>query len=695
MDIDEFRKDFLETVRAVASSEGDFEESAFVSEAARRMIEAEELGEFEACFHEGAGSRNRRVRVDGFSFDDVDGSVRLIVADYRGGDQMETLTQSEGVRIFGTLQAFVEDSLSGRLIESIEESSPGYGLAYELHRHRDSITRFRLYLLTDASLSSRVKDWPEATINDCPVEYHIWDAARFHRVYESAVGRDDLEVDFTEFSPSGIPCLEASQSKEGYKAYLCVIPGSILAEIYERYGSRLLEGNVRSFLSMKGKVNKAIRVSIMNEPGMFFAYNNGIAATATDADVGPTLDGLRLKRAAYLQIVNGGQTTASLATTRRKEGADLSGIYVQMKLSVVTPSSAEEIIPRISYCANSQNKVSDADFFSNHPFHVRIEGHSRRIWAPAVSGAQHETRWFYERARGQYLNEQARLTPTEKKRFLHQHPRDQVITKTDLAKYENAWRSIPHIVSLGAQKNFMAFAQWVGERWKQSDADFNEEYFRDVVAKSILFHYTERLVSRQSWYQGGYRANIVAYTVSKLSELVVTKGAGKILDLRSIWTQQSVSQALDAQLTLIAKEVFEVITNPDAKFQNVTEWCKKELCWERVRELDIPLLDSLSRELVSKDEVRGMKREAKVQQKVDTGISAQAEVFNLGAEYWEELRSWGRKQSVLSGEQERLVSVAARMPRMIPDDRQSANLLKIKHRLEEEGFRPTRQKQSG
>lgn len=687
MELEEFHKDFLEAVRSVASSEGDFEKSAFVSEATRRMIEAEELSEFDPCFHEGTGSRNRRLRVDGFSFDDVDGSARLIVANYRGTEQIESLTQSECIKIFGALQAFVEDSLSGRLIETIEESSPGYGLAFELHRHRDSITRLRLYLLTDASLSSRVKGWPEASINDYPVEYHIWDITRFHRIFESAVGRDILEVDFTEFAQSGIPCLKASRSTEGYEAYLCVIPGTILAEIYNRYGSRLLEGNVRSFLSTRGKVNKAIRVSILNEPNMFFAYNNGIAATAIEAVVEPNIEGLWLKKATYLQIVNGGQTTASLANTSRKDKADLSNIYVQMKLLVVSPSSADEIIPRISFCANSQNKVNDADFFSNHPFHVRIEEHSRRIWAPAVNGAQHETRWFYERARGQYLNEQVHLTPAEKRRFLQQHPRNQVITKTDLAKFENVWMGIPHIVSLGAQKNFVEFAKRVNDSWKQSDAEFNEEYFRDVVSRSLLFHYTERLVSRQSWYQGGYRANIVAYTVSKLSELVKTKGSGKSLDLRGIWARQYISEALDAQLTHIAFEVFNVIINPDVKFQNITEWCKKELCWEKVRSLDLPLFESLSRELVTQDDVMDMRRKAKVQQKIDTGISAQAEVFNLGSEYWEKLLVWGRKQRVLSGEQERLVSVATRMPHIIPDARQSAKLLNIKNRVEEEGFR--------
>lgn len=686
MELDEFRKDFLETARALAAAEADFEEASFVAESARRLIEAEELAEFEPSHYEGTGSRNRRIRVDGYGFDDVDGSVTLVIAAYSGVDAVETLTQTEATRYFGMLRTFIEDAVNGRVQQAIEESSPGYGLASDLLSRKDTITRFRAFLVTDAVLSSRVRDWPEDAILGHPVEFHIWDMARFHRVFESNVGRDELEVDFTEFAEGGVPCLEASQPEGEYQAFLCVLPASILADIYDRFGSRLLEGNVRSFLSTKGKVNKNIRSSILTEPAMFFAYNNGIAATATNARIERARNGLRLLSATYLQIVNGGQTTASLANTRRKDKAELNDIFVQMKLSVVSPEKSEAVIPRISYCANSQNKVSDADFFSNHPFHVRVEDISRRIWAPATGGAQHETHWFYERARGQYINEQIKLTPSEKKKYLNQNPRDQVITKTDLAKYENAWRGLPHVVSLGAQKNFLAFAQWVGEKWKQSDAEFNEEFFRNAVAKAILFHHTERLVSGQAWYQNGYRANIVAYTIAKLSSLVGSATPGRVLDLRGVWARQGVSPALDAQLATISKAVFDVIIAPAHGFQNVTEWCKKELCWQRVREMAIPLDKGFARELIGADEAKGAKKDARVQQKMDSGIELQAEVVRLGADYWSELGAWGRKKRLLSAEEDKTISVAARMPHMIPTERQSSVLISVKCRMEEEGY---------
>ena len=142
-----------------------------------------------------------------------------------------------------------------------------------------------------------------------------------------------------------------------------MIPAEVIAQIYDRFGSRLLEGNVRSFLSTKVKVNKGIRNTIINEPEMFFAYNNGISATATDAEFRKTEHGLQLISANDLQIVNGGQTTASLLMAKIKDKADLANVYVQMKLSVVSPTTADSVIPLIARYANSQNQISDADFF--------------------------------------------------------------------------------------------------------------------------------------------------------------------------------------------------------------------------------------------------------------------------------------------------------------------------------------------
>jgi len=445
---------------------------------------------------------------------------------------------------------------------------------------------------------------------------------------------------------------------------------------------------VRSFLGARGSksVNTGIRSTILKQPAMFFAYNNGIAATASAAEVIQEGNHLSLTMVQDLQIVNGGQTTASLSTTRRKDKNDLGDIFVQMKLSVITPDHADEVIPNISRYANSQNKVSEADFFSNHPFHVRIETHSRHVGAPAVGGAQYNTYWFYERARGQYLNEQTKLSKSDKNRFLLQNPREQLVTKTDLAKLENAWRGVPHIVCLGAQKNFREFAIWIDSLWQASDLDFSEEYFRRLVVKAILWKATERLVSKQEWYNKGYRGQIVAYAIAKLSHDIGTKERGKYLDFRAIWNKQRITIALERQLALISEAVFSVILDPERGIENVTEWCKKKICWEKVEVLNIPLLPEFKAELVEKDELQVEVKSSKKIQKIDNGIEAQKKVFELGAKYWKELLEWNAKQRALTPDEENLVNIAARIPNKIPSDLQSIWLLEIRAKVEAEGF---------
>jgi AIPR protein len=435
-------------------------------------------------------------------------------------------------------------------------------------------------------------------------------------------------------------------------------------------------------------VNKGIRNTILQRPDMFFAFNNGIACTASSVEVANQETGLRILKASDLQIVNGGQTTASLASALSNDRASLKSVFVQMKLSVVAPEQAGEVIPEISRCANSQNKVSEADFFSNHEFHRRIEQISRRLWAPAAGGAQYETHWFYERARGQYLNEQSRLTPAERKRYVLLNPRHQVITKTDLAKFENAWKQLPHIVSQGAQKNFLAFSTSASEDWTRNSDQFNDDYFKRLVGKALLFHATEKLVEKQPWYQGGYRANIVAYSVSKLSQMVEEQLDTQVLDFRQLWGQQVVPAALLSIVAQIAKAMFDVIVTPEAGLQNVTEWCKKEICWKRAKaiEIDINLNRKLGPLLIDKEDDSYTQRTSKDEQRLENGIENQRFVLDLGASYWSKARKWAAQQAITTPDEDGILAVAAAIPRKIPTEKQSWRLLQIKEKLELEGF---------
>lgn len=685
-DLEQYRTDLLEEVRATAA-QGDFTHEAFVGVVAKKLVEAEELSDFTGCYYHDKGYRRRDLAVDGFLLDDldVDSSVTLIVAEFRGSSEIESITASQVAAVCDKALYFADDAIEGRL-QDLEPSKRYYDLADWLYRNSSKIASLRIYVLTDALLSTRTKELPSKAMGAIRVDIHVWDIGRLFRT-EATGGREPIEIDVSEFIPNGLPVLRASKQGADYDAFLSAIPASVLADLYERYGSRLLEGNVRSFLSVRGAVNKGIRSTILGEPTRFFAYNNGVAATATEVEVARSHGGERLTRLRDLQIVNGAQTTASLFTARRKDGADLSKIFVPLKLSVVTPELAGELIPQISRYANSQNKVSDADFFANHPFHRRLEEISRQLWAPPAQGNAYQTKWFYERARGQYLNEQASLSAAKRKTYQVQHPKNQVITKTDLAKYFNSWARLPDVVSLGAQKNFVRFAEAIAPQWEASNEQFNERWFRQAVGKAIMFSATERIVSAQPWYQGGYRANIVTYTVALLSHLV--EGVSRrYFDFDQLWKQQTLPKTLEGQIAELAKHVFDVIVTPPGEFANVTEWCKKDSCWKRVKESPPRLQREISSYLSSAADEIAEKTDAKKSQRLDTQLGRLTYIVQeRGQDYWLRALEFNAKAGVLSEKERAILSLVAKKRGFVPSDAQANVLIDAEKKLQEEGFR--------
>lgn len=692
MELIDFHRELLETVRARAESNLDFNRAGFVDEVGERLSDAEEFSDFEACRFEGSSGK-KKLKIDGYAFDEADNSLALLVADFTNEDTISPLNAADVTKAFGMLRAFVEEALKGNLTDgSIEESQPAHGLASDLMDWHAKVSKYRFYLASDRQLKTRTKDWPEESLAGTPTEFHIWDIARFHTAYVSATGRDELIVDFSEFGgQEGLPCLAAAQSDGDYQAYLCMIPGVVLAGIYDRYGSRLLEGNVRSFLSTRGKVNSKIQQTIQNQPEMFFAFNNGIAATAEDVSIEQTSSGMRIVSATNLQIVNGGQTTASLAmagrgSAARKDGADLSKVMVQMKLSVLPSEKAGTLIPEIARYANSQNKVSDADFFANHPYHIRLEEFSRRLFTSPAGGVQHGTHWFYERARGQYVNEQAKLTPAQKRQFALQNPKAQLLTKTDVAKLENTWRGMPHKVSMGAQKNFMLFADSIAKSWAEDETQFNEDYFRNLAALAILFRRTESLVKQQDWYQGGYRANIVTYTLAKLHDMIAEQALGQQMDLRGIWDRQSVPVAMVDQITAIAKRVFEMLTDPDRPKDNVTEWAKMQACWDQIKAADIRLNTAAIATLQDLRTASNAAKKAKEVQNTDNGIATQVAVLNVPGKQWGHMKAWADERKLLTPKQSDLLRLASQMPFKLPTEKQCSQIWQLHEMLIDEGY---------
>lgn len=678
-----FRVDVIE--RAKAELGRTDPSGGFCIVAGQLLEDAEEIVDYVPCPYRGVGMRRRGLGVDGYAFDDVDGSLRLVITEFGGSDIPDTITQTSAKASFAKVIAFIEEAFAGNDDHLPADDDPVSDFSGMLLTHRNSITRFRIYLAADGTTSDRIRDWPEQVVGGIPAEFHIWDIGRFFTAYASQSGRDVLTVDFTSFVKGGLPCLPASLNLSEYSGYLCVLPGPALAQIYEKYGSRLLEGNVRAFLGKDRAVNKGMRNTILTAPEMFFAFNNGIAVTAKSIQIDNTDAGLRIQSAEDLQIVNGGQTTASLAFARRKDGADLSKIFVQMKLSVVDEDRSGELISNISRYANSQTKVADSDLFSNHEFHRKMEELSRRLRAPARAGSQRTSSWFYERAKGQYRIETSKMSPAEKVRFESDNPRRQLITKTDLAKIENSWRQLPHEVCKGAEKSFGLFSKYVVTEWERQPLQFNDDYFRTVVAHTIVFREIETFIPKEPWYDGAYRSQVVAYTIAKLGQLIELQAKGKVLNTQGIWKSQGVSEALKGQLKTVAEDVYSAITSPDKGFENISEWAKKELAWQRVSQRTITLSPELIAELTSFDENAARRADAAFNAKIDVGFAAVAKVLDYKCKNWKVMRQWGLSRNELTPKEDQLLLFAATLGK-IPSDRQAAAILQIRHRLEEEGF---------
>ncbi len=574
---EEYFEEFRRELQIDIETHGEFQKNSFLAKISEDLIETGIVNGFEHCNYRRNRGRNIHIKVDGFYFNEEGTTLDLHLADFENRGTLEPLNKSDYNREFRLIRRFFLTAKNDNLHQEIDETTPEYQLARGIHDRRHQIQRVNFFLSSERWLKTRSKEIDTQDLSGVKAVYSIWDISRLYRQYCSRGGQEPVDVNFKTMFQRGLPCLRAHVGNNTFEAYLVVISGEILAGLYEEYGARLLEQNVRCFLQARGNVNKGIRDTLLNEPQRFFAYNNGITATARDITLNE--DRSQIIQIRDFQIVNGGQTTASLYhASQIKNPPDLSKVFVQMKLSEISDNLGMEVVQNIAKYANTQNKVNIPDLRSNHPFHVAIEKFSRRMWVPPREGSLNETKWFYERSRGQYADVQSRMTQGERKRFRAEYPKKFI--KTDLAKFENVWDEEPFWVNRGAQKNFIQYMDRIDEAWEKFQDQFNEDYYRRIIARAIIFKATELMVSRQDWYrnQPGYKANIVAYTLSVAS--AISKSRDRMLDYRRIWKDQGIDDSFRDQLACIAKIVRDVLYLNTRDIQNCSEWAKKKEFWD-------------------------------------------------------------------------------------------------------------------
>lgn len=696
----DYRENLMVEVSNELETHGLTGEEAFARYAVDELEQSEIVDDFEPAFFDLSKGR-RRYHLNGYSFSTVDGFLNLFVVAYYGDIEPKSLGTAD---IRKTLNEVINFVIDKDIIKQFSSEANEYLDCIQIiddysGDSDDSIRKYRIFILTDSFVSEPAKKLKIDDVNGIPVEPLVFDIQKLYELSIAQEGRGTVKIDFNEFTPWKVHCVPAGESctpnKYQYKSYIGVVPGIVLADIYDNFGARLLEGNVRSFLSTKGSVNKKIRETLLRFPEQFFAFNNGISVTASNVSFDSEGN---LVYAEEFQIINGGQTTACISNTRfcDKDKVDLSKVNVLMKLTVTQGGMVEDdkqkLLADISRASNQQNKVSDADFFSTHPFHVAIEKISEITPAPSVSATQLRTYWFYERARGQYNQKQMKLNKTQRAEFKKTYPAKQKITKTDLAKYRYSWEEKPYLVSKGAQSNFQSFAQDISALWEKGDnerAKFNAQYFKNTVSMAIMFNAIGDIVSHQPWYTGSFRANIVTYSMSMLHCLLRNQFKHRVLELDRIWRTQALPLVLEKVFNILTTKVYEEIINTRSGIVNFTQRCKQKGFWEAMQvniNLDLMEFQGFEQLLIELEDQKREDKAARSIGKMMFGVELQTMVISKSSGFWSKVRDFATQDKhvgLLMKEESALTTV---INGRIPPDFTCKILQSLLRRCQENGF---------
>lgn len=667
MTLEEFREDLINEIQSQSIVDSDYPADVFIDYCKDILInDLGVLSDLNNAFIDYRTNNNqfRNMHIDAAYLEMSINTIHLLYSDWNDGNILPI--NSEFVNSKVTLMTnFVHNTLKG-YFNNAADSNETTQVARNIRKNIDAIHKIHLIIVSTNKNSERLKTTLSLKpltmgIKSFDIDLTLLDIEGIYETKSTPFKRDDIIIKTDEYGiESGIPCIKANVVSNDYDSYLAIVPGKFLSDIYMKYSARLLESNVRSFLNTRGEINKGILNTILNNKSRFFAYNNGIATTAEDIKLVQNDNGLFITEFKNLQIINGGQTTASLASAVIKNDADLSGIYVQMKLSLIKNNEeAPELIRLISKFANKQNKVTNADLNSNHPFYARIEDFSRKIKTPLLPNTTIQSIWFFERARGQYDQAKMKLkTKRERDIFEMQNPKSQKFTKTDLAKYINASEMRPFDVSWGAEVNMTKFQIIMEKEWDKSNLKYNETYYKELISKAILFKEIEKIISNEEWYQNnkGYRAQLVPYTFSKF--IYEAKSQDLIPNYKKIWTQQSCLESYKVDLAKIAKLVYDVFNDPNRQILNIGEYAKREICWNKLNEHKYSLSSFTISQLITKEDAETDNIAARRDQKLSNEVDSEIAIFNLGIPYWERVLEVGHQLNELSGYEENLCDIA-------------------------------------
>jgi hypothetical protein len=649
-ELEQYLKELYHEVNslAYADDDGASKENKFTEYVMELLAEAGETESIRLCPYVKENKlENIQYKINGYAIEEGYETLDIFIAYFQDTNQLYRVSKPDFEKLVKWPAGFINAAFKGHL-DDIEPSTEAFGLARLICENHKEIIRVNVFILSNGNIShDPPKNFSLKGLEDLTFNFHVWDAERLHRLSQSKYNREPIEIDFKETLGAVIPCLSMPSANDLYECYLAIVPGSILATLYRNYGTRLLESNVRAFLQQTGKINKGIRDTIREKPYMFLPYNNGLATTAQEVKTERIEEGqLVIRSVKDFQIVNGGQTTASLFHTEKKFKADLSKVFVQMKLTVIKDEEKKnDTVPFISRYANSQNKVSELDLTSNNPFLQRLEELSRTTYAINPADSNKQTIWFLERVKGQY-KEALNKEPTKGKKdaFKLRYPRNQVIVKSEIAKYMNIWGQQPYNVAKGAQKNYNQFLKEIEKVFKKKKP--GRVYWQDIVANAILFQVTDKLFGRKNQDPIGdtnIKSQTVAYTLSYLHFLM-----GNRINLTLIWETQMIPEDLQKELKKGLKFVYEFLKSLDVAL--ISEAAKAEKTWTALSgKKEHPLnMEVIQKYLISDTAFKARYDSDKTDTEEAQKYNNLQKITSLGIRFWDGLCHYNLKTRILS-----------------------------------------------
>ena len=520
---------------------------------------------------------------------------------FESSTKVVNTTREEIQKSVKEIVAFIEKTLDKDVVKDLSATSE---FQNEIIKKVELgvLEKIDIYIITDKVITQ--DDLQEQIISKdgSILNIYYWDLRKWDTLKRSRSKRVPIEIDFntSAFSHFKIDFIKKTINSS-LSQYLAIFPADLIADLYERHGGRLLENNVRVFLSANRKANQAMRNTLkgrdrnvkINTPldVLFFSFNNGLSVTADKIE----FTNNKVSKIHDFQIVNGGQTTATIHYSRKRDKKDdgtsvsLENVYVPVKITEIRKDKNEnygEIVGNISRAANTQSAIKSSDFYANSSFLIDLE--RLVIQCPVVSSGKNKF-YFFERMSGQFnvmKNSQGNPGTRAVKIWEKEHPTELKFNKIDVARWYNCLNGFPHVAAQSAEKQFVNFMENKNfEREKMSLGRM-----KNLIGFGMIFKRIRKLVGTKTGKQ--YPSMIDDSSVGMATTIYASSMLnrftnGKIdywgifdhkFDLcRSLMEKARYESKIDDLLLVFIKESWKQLKAFGKT--SVQEQTKKEECW--------------------------------------------------------------------------------------------------------------------